>query len=92
VEIAQRWARTYGSRSWRLLDGVQSLADMGEHLGAGLYTCEVDYLCNTEWATTAEDILWRRSKLGLFMTAEERAGVQQYLDTVARNKGAFAAA
>jgi glycerol-3-phosphate dehydrogenase len=52
----------------------------------------VDYLCGTEWATAADDILWRRSKLGLFMTAEERAGVQQYLDTVARNKATFAAA
>ena len=91
-EIAQRWARTYGSRTWRLLEGVNSIADMGDHLGAGLYTREVDYLCSTEWATTADDILWRRSKLGLVMTAEERQGVQQYLDTVARNKGAFASA
>jgi glycerol-3-phosphate dehydrogenase len=92
TDIAQRWARTYGSRSWRLLEGVQSIADLGDHLGAGLYTREVDYLCGTEWATAADDILWRRSKLGLFMTAEDRAGVQQYLDTVARNKGATAAA
>ncbi|WP_095101304.1 glycerol-3-phosphate dehydrogenase [Pseudomonas sp. Irchel 3A5] len=91
-EIAQRWSRTYGSRTWRLLEGVQSIADLGDNLGAGLYTREVDYLCSTEWATTADDILWRRSKLGLFMTAEEREGVQRYLDTVTHNKGAFAAA
>jgi len=44
-EIARRWSTTYGSRTWRLLEGVQSLADLGEHLGGGLYTREVDYLC-----------------------------------------------
>jgi glycerol-3-phosphate dehydrogenase len=90
--LAKRWSITYGSRSWRLLDGVQSLEDMGQHLGAGLYTREVDYLCETEWATAAEDILWRRSKLGLFMTPEEQAAVQTYLETVVRNKAAFQAA
>jgi len=92
AEVAQRWARTYGSRSWRLLEGVQSLSDMGEHLGGGLYSREVDYLCSEEWATTAEDILWRRSKLGLFTTAAEQASVQKYLATVARNKSAIEAA
>lgn len=37
-EIARRWSTTYGSRTWRLLEGVQSLADLGDHLGGGLYT------------------------------------------------------
>jgi glycerol-3-phosphate dehydrogenase len=92
LEIARRWARTYGSRSWRLLEGVQNLADMGEHLGGGLYTREVDYLCSEEWATHADDILWRRSKLGLFTTAEEQQRVQVYLDTIARHKHSIEAA
>jgi glycerol-3-phosphate dehydrogenase len=90
--LAKRWSTTYGNRARRLLDGVQSLADMGQHLGAGLYTREVDYLCDTEWATTAEDILWRRTKLGLFMTQEEQVALQTYLETVVRNKAAFQAA
>ncbi|WP_397451674.1 glycerol-3-phosphate dehydrogenase [Pseudomonas sp. NA-150] len=92
IEIARRWARTYGSRSWRLMEGVQTLADMGDPLGGGLYTREVDYLCSEEWATHADDILWRRSKLGLFTTAEEQARVQDYLNTVARHKSTIEAA
>ena len=88
ASTAQRWSITYGSRTWRLLDGVNGLEDMGEHLGADLYTREVDYLCAQEWATNADDILWRRTKLGLFTTAEEQARVQGYLETVVRNKAA----
>jgi glycerol-3-phosphate dehydrogenase len=89
--IAKRWAITYGSRSWRLLEGTSGLSDLGEHLGGGLYTREVDYLCDVEWASSAQDILWRRTKLGLFTTAQEQAAVQQYLDTHVR-KGDTAAA
>ena len=92
ADIANRWAITYGSRSWRIVEGVQGVADMGEYLGGGLYSREVDYLCSEEWATKAEDILWRRTKLGLFTTAEEQQNVQAYLDKVSRNKGAIEAA
>jgi glycerol-3-phosphate dehydrogenase len=46
---------------------AQSLADLGEDFGGGLYEAEVVYLCRQEWAVTAEDILWRRSKLGLHL-------------------------
>ena len=83
IDIARRWASTYGSRTWRLLEGVQSLEDLGQHLGGGLYTREVDYLCSDEWARTAADILWRRSKLGLFTTPAEQDGLQAYLDLLA---------
>jgi glycerol-3-phosphate dehydrogenase len=91
-EIARRWSTTYGSRTWRLLEGVQSLADMGDHLGGGLYTREVDYLCAEEWATQPQDILWRRSKLGLFTTPEEQEKVQRYLSKVEHNRGKIEAA
>ena len=80
--IAKRWAITYGNRSWRLLDGVQGLSDMGEHIGSGLYSREVDYLCSQEWALEAQDILWRRTKLGLFTTAEEQERLTQYMATL----------
>ncbi|WP_275545903.1 MULTISPECIES: glycerol-3-phosphate dehydrogenase [unclassified Pseudomonas] len=79
--LARRWATTYGSRTWRLLEGVHNLADLGEHLGAGLYTREVDYLRREEWARSSADILWRRSKLGLFMTPIQQARLQDYLDS-----------
>jgi glycerol-3-phosphate dehydrogenase len=92
AEIAKRWSITYGSRSWRIVEGAQGLADLGEHLGGGLYSREVDYLCSEEWATKVDDILWRRTKLGLFTTVEEQQSVQAYLDKVARNKSAIEAA
>jgi glycerol-3-phosphate dehydrogenase len=79
TSLARRWAASYGSRSWRLLDGVHNLTDLGEHLGAGLYAREVDYLRREEWARSSADILWRRSKLGLFMTPAQQARLQQYL-------------
>jgi glycerol-3-phosphate dehydrogenase len=89
AEIAKRWSITYGSRSWRIVEGVQSLSEMGEHLGGGLYSREVDYLCSEEWATKAEDILWRRTKLGLFTTDEEHQKVQAYLNKVAGSMNAI---
>ncbi|MDF3933800.1 glycerol-3-phosphate dehydrogenase [Pseudomonas citronellolis] len=78
--LARRWSTSYGTRSWRLLDGVNGEADLGEHLGAGLYAREVDYLCREEWAEEAEDILWRRSKLGLFLNAEQKLRLAAYLE------------
>ncbi|ERO64137.1 glycerol-3-phosphate dehydrogenase [Pseudomonas piscis] len=91
-QIARRWATTYGSRTWRLLEGVQGLGDMGEHLGGGLYSREVDYLCSEEWALKAEDILWRRSKLGLFTTEQEQQQLREYLEKVEHNRGKIKAA
>ncbi|MEN0107442.1 MAG: glycerol-3-phosphate dehydrogenase [Pseudomonas sp.] len=79
TQVARRWANTYGSRSFTLLDGANSLEDLGEELGAGLYAREVDYLCREEWAREAADILWRRSKLGLFMTPAQQARLSAYL-------------
>ena len=60
--------------STRLLGDAAALADLGRHFGAGLYEAEVRYLIDVEFARTAEDIIWRRTKLGLEMTkAEQRA-------------------
>jgi glycerol-3-phosphate dehydrogenase len=92
TEIARRWSTTYGSRTWRMLEGVQNLADLGEHIGGGLYSREVDYLCSEEWAITAPDILWRRSKLGLFTTAAEQQKLVDYLNTVEQNRRKIEAA
>jgi len=92
TEIARRWATSYGSRTWRMLEGVQGLSDLGEHIGGGLYTREVDYLCSEEWATTAHDILWRRSKLGLFTTPDEQQKLAAYLSKVEQNRSKIEAA
>lgn len=62
---AERMARAYGTRVARIIGDARSLADLGEDIGGGLSEREVAYLVAEEFARTAEDILWRRSKLGL---------------------------
>ncbi|MFK3815618.1 glycerol-3-phosphate dehydrogenase [Pseudomonas sp. NPDC089407] len=79
VDIAKRWSLTYGSRVWGLLKGVEGPEDLGQPIGAGLFSGEVDYLCHEEWACNADDILWRRTKLGLFTSAAEQQVLRQYL-------------
>lgn len=69
--IARRYATNYGKRAYQLLDGAKSLADLGEAFAGGLYEKEVKFLINQEWAQSVEDILWRRTKLGLFFTEED---------------------
>jgi glycerol-3-phosphate dehydrogenase len=63
--LARRFARAYGTRTDKLLGGASRLADLGEEIGDGLYESELRHLTRYEWALTAEDVLWRRSKLGL---------------------------
>lgn len=55
------------------------MADMGELLGGDLTAREVDYLMEREWARTAEDVLWRRSKLGLHLDDAEKTRVETYV-------------
>lgn len=63
--VRRRYAHSYGTRIERLIGDARRLADMGEELLPDLYEREVAYLCREEFARSAEDILWRRSKLGL---------------------------
>lgn len=74
-----RLCRAYGSRIRAVLDGVSGPADLGRDFGGGLSEREVDYLVGQEWAETADDILWRRSKLGLRFTSGQRALLEDYL-------------
>jgi glycerol-3-phosphate dehydrogenase len=78
--LARRYARAYGTRIERLLGGARGLNDLGEHLGDGLYEAEVDYLVREEWAMTEEDILWRRSKLGLHVGTATATRLQAWLE------------
>ena len=57
---------------------------MGEHFGAGLYAREVEYVVANEWARHADDILFRRSKCGLMMSAAERERVANYVEAITR--------
>jgi glycerol-3-phosphate dehydrogenase len=67
VPLLARYARAYGTLLDLLLDGRGSLEEMGEEIVPGLYAAEAEYLCRHEWASSAEDILWRRTKLGLHL-------------------------
>ena len=78
-EHLRRLASAYGTRIERMLQGVRSAADLGEPLGADLTPREVDYLRDHEWAATAQDILWRRSKLGLWLSPQEVERLDRYL-------------
>ena len=77
--VAERWTRTYGTRSLLIAPGAKSEDDLGLCFGGGLYQCEVDYLVRHEWAMTAEDIMWRRTKLGLRLTEAEKSTLAQWL-------------
>lgn len=79
ADWAERLLHAYGTRAWTILGDAQSLADCGEHFGHGLTQAEVDFLVAQEWAMTAEDILWRRTKLGLRFSPEEAARLSAYL-------------
>ncbi|NCN83257.1 MAG: glycerol-3-phosphate dehydrogenase [Sphingomonadales bacterium] len=66
--VMHRLVRAYGTDTATMLKPVKSLADMGQDFGAGLYEIELRWLIDQEFARTAEDVLWRRSKLGLHMS------------------------
>jgi glycerol-3-phosphate dehydrogenase len=78
-EFVERIVRRHGSRTSEVLGTAEKLEDLGRHFGAGLTEREVEYLRKEEWARTSEDILWRRTKCGLRMSAAERAAVAEYL-------------
>ncbi len=72
-------ARRHGSRARAVLDGVDKPEDLGRDFGGGLFEREVAFLIDNEWAETADDVLWRRTKCGLHMTAAERDAFAAYL-------------
>lgn len=77
---AVRLVRYYGSRVDRVLNGARSRADLGQDFGGGLTAREVDYMRDHEWAGSAQDILYRRSKLGLVLSASQAAELDSYMD------------
>ncbi len=82
--LLNRLSRAYGTRLPLLLGEAQSIRDLGTHFGAGLYEAEARYLITVEYARTAEDILWRRTKCGLHMSDEERASFSRWVDAQVR--------
>lgn len=80
IPMAQlsRMTRAYGTSVARIVGTAKQLADLGEHFGAGLYAAEVRYLQEHEFAQTTDDILWRRTKLGLRLSDEERSRLEDW--------------
>lgn len=78
AELARRYAHSYGTRTPDMIGNATAMADMGQDFGAGLTECEAKFLIETEFAKSAEDILWRRSKLGLHMSEVERAAFTEW--------------
>ncbi|MCK0197324.1 glycerol-3-phosphate dehydrogenase [Ancylobacter sp. 6x-1] len=79
AKLTRRLVRAYGTRALRLLDGARGPADLGRSFGTDLTEAEVLYLIREEWARNAADILWRRSKLGLRLTAEQAIALEDYV-------------
>jgi D-erythritol 1-phosphate dehydrogenase len=78
MSVMMGYCRRYGTRAEELLRGAASLADLGRHFGGTLYEREARFLIAQEWAATADDILNRRTKHALHLTAAERAGFEAW--------------
>ena len=79
AKLLYRWTRAYGTRIEHLLGNATSPAGLGEEVLPGLHAREIDYLRREEWAVTAEDILYRRSKLALHVPADGAARLDGWL-------------
>ena len=79
--LTDRWARCYGTRFPAAPPAAEGAGEygLGEEVFPGLYAAEVEYLRREEWAVTAEDILWRRTKLGLHVPAGSEELLQAWL-------------
>lgn len=77
--LVYRYARAYGTRMDRMLEGAQGLESLGRHFGDRVYEAELDYLKRKEWAKTAEDILWRRSKLALHISHTTIENIRRFM-------------
>ncbi|MEZ9720258.1 glycerol-3-phosphate dehydrogenase [Vibrio splendidus] len=84
-----RYVTQFGTYTWKLLEDTNSEADLGTQFSSeahGVYQVEIDYLINQEMAMTDEDILWRRTKLGLYMKESEQQAVTDYLKEKLQSK------
>jgi D-erythritol 1-phosphate dehydrogenase len=79
ADLLRALARRHGTRALAVLADTRSPADLGEDFGAELTEREIRYLQRDEWAVTADDVLWRRTKCGLAMTGAARARVAEFL-------------
>ncbi|MCQ1852538.1 glycerol-3-phosphate dehydrogenase [Neorhizobium galegae] len=79
---ARRLVRRYGTRAGMILDRAAKMEDLGHHFGGDLYEAEVKYLIDREWAMSAQDVLWRRTKDGLRLSETEKEYLEEYMAAV----------
>lgn len=79
TKLARRYIVQFGNRIHQLLHGIRDVSGMGMCFADGVYQVELDYLVDNEWVKTGEDALWRRTKLGLYLTQSEQHDVTQYI-------------
>ncbi len=87
ADVVTRYARAYGTRIDLLLDGITTLRGMGRDFGGGLYEKEVFYLLNHELAKNSDDILWRRSKLGLHLEKKSILSLEAAMPDILKQAG-----
>jgi glycerol-3-phosphate dehydrogenase len=80
ADLARRYARAYGTRASRVIGTATSLAELGHAFAPGLYEAELRYLREAEWACTAQDVLWRRTKRGLHVEPGTLDAVTRSID------------
>jgi len=80
--LIARYAISYGVRARSMLQGLRSISEMGTHLGDNVYEAEIRYLVEKEWAFTVEDILFRRTKLGLHVSKETVENIEDFLQHI----------
>ena len=77
--VARRLVRAYGTDSWRILQKIASVNDLGTDFGAGVFAAELDWVVENEWVSSAEDFVWRRTRLGLRLSVEQIAVIDDYI-------------
>ena len=86
LNLTRRWSQQYGAAVLPLLRGLNSKADLGPEVAPNLFEAELFHLQRQEWACTAEDVLWRRTKLGLHYSAQDRQAVADWFAAPRRAK------
>jgi glycerol-3-phosphate dehydrogenase len=77
----QRLVRAYGTRAWKIVGHARTVDDLGRNFGLSLFECEVAYLMDHEWAKSAEDVIWRRTKLGITMDRQQVSDLETWMQT-----------
>jgi len=77
--VAQRLVRAYGTDAWSILAQIHSADDLGDDFGAGVYAAELDWAIEHEWVSSAEDFVWRRTRLGLRLNKNQIATINDYV-------------